>query len=156
MLQDVIRVWAEFSLASVVETNVPPERDDCRLCLESPFAAHPAIPQTAPHAAVHPLLVHLGQAREEALCTARLGLHDGIYRPRFGSSPFGVPGFVDYGEREDDIIVAVDLALWRDLATQDGAIARATDNFVANRLLELEVEVGMAVDRPDPNQQTLW
>jgi hypothetical protein len=156
MLQDVIRVWAEFSLASVVETNVPPERDGCRLCLESPFAAHPAIPAAAPHAAVHPLLVHLGHAREDALCSARLRLHDGIYRPRFGGSPFGVPGFVDYGEREDDIIVAVDLALWKDLAAQERAIAVAVNRFVSNRLLELEVEVGMAVDRPDPNQGTLW
>jgi hypothetical protein len=156
MLQDVIRVWAEFSLASVVETNVPPEREECTLCLESPFAAHPAIPPAAPHAAVHPLLVHLGQAREEALCSARLQLHDARYRPRFGTSPFGVPGFVDYGEREDDIIVAVDLALWKELAGQDRAIARAVNRFVSNRLLELEVEVGMAVDRPDPNQQTLW
>jgi hypothetical protein len=30
------------------------------------------------------------------------------------------------------------------------------NRFVSNRLLELEVEVGMAVDRPDPNQGTLW
>ena len=156
MLRDVIRVWAEFSLASAAETNVQPDRNGCRACAESPFAAHPAIPQDAPHAAVHPLLVELGHAREEALCTTRLRLHEQTYSPRFSSGHFGVPSFVDYGDREDDIIVAVDLALWNELSTHAKAIVLAINRFVNNRLLELEIEVGMSVDRPDPHQETLW
>lgn len=156
MLSDVIRVWAEFSLARAAETDVPPERDGCRMCMESPFAAHPAIPHNAPHAAVHPLLVELGHAREDALCATRLRMHEQIYSARFSRGPFGVPSFVDYGEREDDIIVAVDLALWNELATHAKAISLAISRFVNNRLLEIEIEVGMSVDRPDPHQETLW
>ncbi|WP_150307843.1 hypothetical protein [Planctomonas psychrotolerans] len=156
MLEDVIRVWADFSLASSTATAVQPERDGCRFCSESPFAAHPAIPQDAPHAAVHPLLVDLGEAREEALCGARLRVHEQTYGPRHASGPFGVPSFVDYGEREDDIIVAVDLALWNDLNRHSDAIGAAVRRFVDNRLMELEIEVGMSVNRPDPGQDTLW
>lgn len=156
MLEDVIRVWAEFSLASADETDVQPERDGCRGCAESPFAAHPAIPQGAPHTAVHPLIAGLGQARDEALCGTRLHVHEQTYAPRFADGPFGVPSFVDYGEREDDIIVAVDLALWNDLNRHADAIALAIQRFVDNRLMELEIEVGMSVNRPDPHQETLW
>jgi hypothetical protein len=156
MLEDVIRVWADFSLASPTATAVQPERDGCQRCADSPFAAHPAIPEDAPHAAVHPLLADLHEAREEALCGTRLLVHEQVYGPLHANGPFGVPCFVDYGEREDDIIVAVDLALWNDLSRHDEAIAVAIRRFVDNRLMELEIEVGMSVNRPDPGQDTLW
>jgi hypothetical protein len=144
MLEDVVLAWRAHALRHATESAAtsPGGCGSCAACDSSAFAGHPAIPRDAPHSAMHPLLAALEQARAEAAQDARERLYRESRGPVYRDHPFGLPAFVDYGERGPEIQQAVDVALARELAPLAPVIRQALDRIVNLRLAELEGEIG--------------
>jgi hypothetical protein len=144
MLEDVVLAWRAHALRHATEAGSPATGacGSCLACESSAFADHPAIPRDAPHSAMHPLLAALEQARAEAVQDARERLYVQSRGPVYRDHPFGMPAFVDYGERSAEIQQAVDIALSRELAPLAPVIRQALDRIVNLRLEELEEEIG--------------
>ncbi|OUE24079.1 hypothetical protein BFL36_06825 [Clavibacter michiganensis] len=154
MLEDVVLAWRAHALRHATESapTATGPSGSCDACDASAFARHEAIPRDAPHSAMHPLLQALETARAEAAQDARERLYLDSRGPVYRDHPFGVPAFVDYGERSAEIQQAVDAALVRELAPLAPVIRQALDRIVNLRLEELEGEIGPvdAGDGTDP------
>ncbi|WP_233549061.1 hypothetical protein [Clavibacter lycopersici] len=151
MLEDVVLAWRAHALryASESPTASGSGSGSCPACDDSPFTDHEAIPRDAPHTAIHPLVAALEVARAEAARDARESLYRETRGPVYREHPFGMPAFVDYGEREEEIQEVVDDAMARELAPLAPVIRQALDRFVNLRLLQLEGEIGPVPDGRD-------
>lgn len=148
MLEDVVLAWRAHALRYATESPATSSggSGSCPSCEASFFTGQEAIPRDAPHTAIHPLIQALETAREEAGLDARERLYRDTRGPVYRDHPFGMPAFVDYGERADEIQQVVDGALARELAPLAPVIRQALDRFVNLRLLELESEIGPVGD----------
>lgn len=151
MLEDVVLAWRAHALRYATESPSSPGSGSgsCPACDASFFTDQEAIPRDAPHTAIHPLIAALETAREEAGLDARERLYRETRGPVYRDHPFGMPAFVDYGERAEEIQRVVDQALARELAPLAPVIRQALDRFVNLRLLELEGEIGPMADGRD-------
>jgi hypothetical protein len=150
MLEDVVLAWRAHALRYATESSSPGGGSGpCPACDASFFTGHEAIPRDAPHTAMHPLIAALETARAEAAVDARERLYRETRGPVYRDHPFGMPAFVDYGERSAEIQDVVDQALARELVPLAPVIRQALDRFVNLRLLELEGEIGPVADGGD-------
>ncbi|XYX74635.1 hypothetical protein ACAD36_02635 [Clavibacter nebraskensis] len=151
MLEDVVLAWRAHALRYATESATAPGggSGSCPACDASFFTGHEAIPRDAPHTAIHPLIAALETARAEAALDARERLYRETRGPVYRDHPFGMPAFVDYGERSAEIQHVVDQALARELVPLAPVIRQALDRFVNLRLLELEGEIGPVSDGGD-------
>ncbi|RII93903.1 hypothetical protein DZF95_04980 [Clavibacter michiganensis] len=151
MLEDVVLAWRAHALRYATETPTASGTGSgsCPACDASPFTHQEAIPRDAPHTAIHPLVAALEVARAEAARDARERLYRETRGPVYRDHPFGMPAFVDYGERDEEIQQVVDQAMARELAPLAPVIRQALDRFVALRLQELEGEIGPVPDGRD-------
>jgi len=151
MLEDVVLAWRAHALRHATETSTASSggSGSCPACDASVFTGQEAIPRDAPHTAIHPLVAALEVARAEAARDARERLYRETRGPVYRDHPFGMPAFVDYGERDDEIQQAVDLAMARELAPLAPVIRQALDRVVNLRLQELEGEIGSIPDGRD-------
>ncbi|MBD5380683.1 MAG: hypothetical protein HDR73_02110 [Clavibacter sp.] len=153
MLEDVVLAWRAHALRYATEAASPTGgasgSGSCPDCDASPFTDQEAIPRDAPHTAIHPLIAALEVARAEAARDARERLYRETRGPVYRDHPFGMPAFVDYGEREEEIQQVVDQAMERELAPLAPVIRRALDRFVNLRLVALEGEIGPVPDGRD-------
>ncbi|PPF86222.1 hypothetical protein C5C03_12980 [Clavibacter michiganensis] len=151
MLEDVVLAWRAHALRYATDTSTSSGSGSgsCPACDASPFTDQEAIPRDAPHTAIHPLVAALEVARAEAARDAAERLYRETRGPLYRDHPFGMPAFVDYGEREDDIRRVVDDAMARELAPLAPVIRQALDRVVALRLQELEGEIGPVADDGD-------
>lgn len=126
MLEDVVLAWRAHALRYATDTSTSSGSGSgsCPACDASPFTDQEAIPRDAPHTAIHPLVAALEVARAEAARDAAERLYRETRGPLYRDHPFGMPAFVDYGEREDDIRRVVDDAMARELARSRPSSAR--------------------------------
>jgi hypothetical protein len=159
MLEDVVLAWRAHALRHATEIAPTPGggSGSCPACDASFFTGHEAIPRDAPHTAMHPLIAALETARAEAALDARERLYRETRGPVYRDHPFGMPAFVDYGERAVEIQHVVDQALARELAPLAPVIRQALDRVVNLRLEELEGEIGpVSDDRDDTDPEPLF
>ncbi|OUE23430.1 hypothetical protein [Clavibacter michiganensis] len=151
MLEDVVLAWRAHALRYATETPTGPSggSGSCPACEASPFSEQDAIPRDAPHTAIHPLIAALEVARAEAAREARESLYRETRGPVYREHPFGMPAFVDYGEREEEVQRVIDHAMAGELAPLAPVIRQALDRFVNLRLQELEGEIGPVPDGRD-------
>ncbi|QOD43506.1 hypothetical protein H9X71_13105 [Clavibacter zhangzhiyongii] len=151
MLEDVVLAWRAHALRHATEDAPAPGggSGSCPACDASSFTGHEAIPRDAPHTAIHPLIAALETARAEAALDARERLYRETRGPVYRDHPFGMPAFVDYGERAAEIQQVVDQALARELTPLAPVIRQALDRVVNLRLAELEGEIGPVSDEGD-------
>lgn len=159
MLEDVVLAWRAHALRHATEPSSASGggSGSCPACDASVFTAQEAIPRDAPHTAIHPLVAALEVARAEAARDARERLYRETRGPVYREHPFGMPAFVDYGEREEEVQHAVDQAMARELAPLAPVIRQALDRVVNLRLQELEGEIGpMPDDRDGTDPEPLF